>query len=101
MGLEVLPKTGGTINAVSDDIRNERTAHLLVIFSASCCSTNCLNKKERRSDHSEEGNDVHGRMVITLDAHLHLNYHIDSLSWIRRGLLKSRPDRPLLLFGHG
>src|SRR3989338_11365500 len=98
MGLEVFPKTGGTINAVGDDIRNECTAHLPIHFSAPCCSTYCLDEEERRSDHSEEGNDVHGRMVITLDAHLHLNYHIDSLSWIRSGLLKSGSNLPLLLF---
>src|SRR3989338_5344785 len=97
MSLEVFPKTGGAINAVGDYIRNECTVHLFVIFSTSCCSTNCLNEEERRSDDSEEGDDVNLWMVIAFDAHLHLNDHIDSLIWIRIRLLKSRPDRPLFL----
>src|SRR3989338_9109508 len=98
MSLEVFPKTGGAINAVGDYIRNECTAHLLVIFSASCCSTNCLNEEERRSDDSEKGDNVNLWMVIAFDAHLHLDHHIDSLTWVRRRLLKSRPDLSLLLF---
>src|SRR3989338_2833351 len=100
MGLEVFPKAGGAIKTVGDDIGDQCMAHLSIHGSASCCSTHCLDKEEKRFDNFEKGDDVDQWMVVAFDAHLHLNYHIDSLTWIRRRLFKSRPNLSLLLFRH-
>src|SRR3989338_11494555 len=100
MGLEGFPKAGGTIKTVGDDIGDQCMAHLSIHGSASRCSTHSLNKEEKRFNNSKEGDDVDQWMVVAFDAHLHLNYHIDSLSWIRRGLFKPRPNCKLLLFRH-